>query len=228
VKDGKSAVRFFRKRFVEIGAPDRAAGERAYMKSELEFHGVTTPQLRATCGEFSKAHPAATREELLAWVEALYATQWFDLRSAGVVLLERKLPLLEERDVDWLVTLVRKSGNWAQVDYLATKIVGGLLSRYPKLAKRLPGWAKDDDFWVRRTALLAQLGQLRRGGGDFALFARLAVPMLEEREFFIRKAIGWVLREVSKKRPELVRAFLEQHGARCSGVTLREARKYLS
>jgi 3-methyladenine DNA glycosylase AlkD len=144
-----------------------------------------------------------------------------------VVLLERKLPLLEERDAEWLVTLVRKSGCWAHVDYLATTIVGGLVARYPALLKRLPKWAKDDDFWVRRTALLAQLGQLRRGGGDFALFTRLAVPMLEEREFFIRKAIGWVLREVSKKQPALVRAFLDEHEEQCSGTTLREAKKYL-
>ncbi len=192
--DGKTAVVFFRKRFVEIGAPERAAGERAYMKSELEFHGVTTPQLRATCAEYCKIHPTATRQQLLAWVDALYVTRWFDLRSAGVVLLERKLALLEARDIDWVITLVRKSGNWAQVDHLATKAVGGLVTRYPALLKRLPAWARDDDFWVRRTALLAQLGQLRRGGGDFALFTRLALPMLEEREFYIRKAIGWVMR----------------------------------
>ena len=80
---------------------------------------------------------------------------------------------------------------------------------------------------MRRTALLAQLRALRHGGGDFALFAEIAAPMLEEREFFIRKAIGWVLREVSKKRPELVRDFLAEHGARASGLTRREASKYL-
>jgi 3-methyladenine DNA glycosylase AlkD len=72
-----------------------------------------------------------------------------------------------------------------------------------------------------------QLDALRRGGGDFPLFARLAEGMIEEREFFIRKAIGWVLREVSKKRPALVAAFLRDHGARASGLTVREASKYL-
>ena len=63
--------------------------------------------------------------------------------------------------------------------------------------------------------------------GDFALFAEIAGPMLEEKEFFVRKAIGWVLREVSKKRPALVRDFLLAHGSRASGVTWREATKYL-
>ena len=99
--------------------------------------------------------------------------------------------------------------------------------RAPDAPPRLRTWARDRDFWVRRTALLAQLRALRHGGGDFALFAEIAAPMLEEREFFIRKAIGWVLREVSKKRPELVRDFLAEHGARASGLTRREASKYL-
>ena len=91
----------------------------------------------------------------------------------------------------------------------------------------LDRWATDDDFWVRRSALLALLLPLRRGGGDFARFGRYADAMLEEREFFIRKAIGWVLRDTSRKRPELVYAWLRPRVARASGVTVREAVKHL-
>lgn len=79
-----------------------------------------------------------------------------------------------------------------------------------------------------RPALLALLRPLRAGGGDFDRFAGYADRMLEEREFFIRKAIGWVLREVSKKRPQLVYDWLAPRISRASGVTLREAVKYLS
>jgi 3-methyladenine DNA glycosylase AlkD len=75
--------------------------------------------------------------------------------------------------------------------------------------------------------MLALLPALRRGGGDCARFSRYAHSMLGQREFFIRKAIGWVLREVSKKRPQLVRDWLRPRRARLSGVTLREAVKYL-
>ncbi len=221
------AVRFFRSRFRPLADPARAAGQRAYMKSDLEFYGVTTPQVRAVGADYVRQHPDLTRAELVRVVDALYATRSFDLRSAAVVLLERKGNLLGARDASWLIAIVRRSANWGHVDMLASKVVGDLVAAHPSLLASLPAWARDDDFWVRRTALLAQLGELRRGRGDFALFTRLAVPMLGEREFFIRKAIGWVLREVSKKRPELVRAFLVEHGDRCSGVTLREARKYL-
>jgi 3-methyladenine DNA glycosylase AlkD len=168
-----------------------------------------------------------TREELLASVDALYATDWFDLRSAAAVLLERKRKLLEARDAALVVELCRRSACWAHVDLLAVKVLGHLLAENHMLIKKLPTYARDESFWVRRASLLAQLDELKRGRGDFALFTSLAVPMLPEKEFFIRKAIGWVLREVSKKRPELVQRFLRHHGARASGLTRREAGKYL-
>jgi 3-methyladenine DNA glycosylase AlkD len=196
------------------------------MKSDLRFYGVTAPQLRATCAAFCKETPLDAHS-LRTIVDALFATDWFDLRSMGIALLERKHSLLAARDAPWLIDLVRASGCWAHVDYLATKVVDPLVVANPVLLARTRVWARDRDFWVRRTALLAQLAPLRRGGGDFALFAEIAAPMLDEKEFFIRKAIGWVLREVSKKRPALVRAFFREHGARASGLTSREGTKYL-
>ena len=84
-----------------------------------------------------------------------------------------------------------------------------------------------ENFWLRRSAMLALLGPIRRGGGDFCRFGRYAESMLHEKEFFIRKAIGWVLRETSKKRPELVNEWLVPRAHLCSGLTMREATKYL-
>jgi 3-methyladenine DNA glycosylase AlkD len=221
-----SAVRHFHSRFRAIGVPSRAASERAYMKSTLRFHGIAAAPLRAECAAFCKTHELDARS-LRAAVDELFETDWFDLRSVGVALLERKHGLLDANDAPWLLGLVRVSACWAHVDYLATKVVDPLVAAHPKLLQRVRVWAKDRDFWVRRTALLAQLRALRRGGGDFELFADIAAPMLEEKEFFIRKAIGWVLREVSKKRPALVRDFLREHGSRASGLTWREGSKYL-
>ena len=194
------------------------------MKSALEFHGVDAATVRAACAEFCKAH-ALDHDALVAVVDALYATDWFDLHSAAVGVLERKRKLVGVDDAAWLIGLVRASACWAHVDWLATKIVPHALPEKPRTLLR--AWARDDDFWVRRTALLAQLDALRAGGGDFALFAELAVPMLGEKEFFIRKAIGWVLRDTSKKRPELVRDFVAKYVPAMSGLTLREATRRL-
>lgn len=222
-----AVVRHFTKRFRELGSPARAASERAYMKSELRFHGVDARTLRGECAAWCKAHGDLDREALVGAVDALFATDWFDLRSAAIALLEKRRRLLLPADAPWLVELARRGACWAHVDFLVTAVLGPVLEGDASLPRRVRAWAKDDDFWVRRAALLAQLGPLRRGGGDFALFAGIAAPMLPEKEFFVRKAIGWVLREVSKKRPELVLGFLLEHGAQASGLTWREATKYL-
>jgi 3-methyladenine DNA glycosylase AlkD len=217
-------VTFFRKRFAADGDAASAVAQRAYMKSALRFHGVVAKQLSAACADYCRAHDL-DRKQLRAAVDALYATDWFDLHSAAIGLLDRKRKLVDSDDAAWLITLVRQSHCWAHVDWLATKIVPHALPEKP--ARLLRTWARDDDFWVRRTALLATLDEMRAGGGDFDLFAELAAPMLGEKEFFIRKAIGWVLRDISRKRPELTFAFVKQHGAKMSGLSYREATRRL-
>ena len=187
------APTFFAEQFRALGTPARAAGEKAYLKSDLRFHGVTVPDVRRACLDFCHAQRGLDRERLRAEADALMATDFHDLRSAAVGVLERKRALLAPDDLPWLVGLVRHTGNWAHVDWIATKLVGPLVTGHRRAPAFLRAWAADADFWVRRTALLAQLDALRAGGGDFALFAAIAAPMLTEREFFIRKAIGWVL-----------------------------------
>jgi 3-methyladenine DNA glycosylase AlkD len=110
---------------------------------------------------------------------------------------------------------------------IAIHLVGPLVAADRKLNTRLDRWVHDRDFWIRRSALLALLLPLRRGKGDWRRFVRYADLLLDETEFFIRKAIGWVLREVSAQHPERVSAFLDERRGRVSGVTLREAVKYL-
>jgi len=223
--DGETeVVAFFRARFRAAGDAADAAAQKAYMKSALRFHGVVAATVRAACAEYCRAH-ALDHVALRGAVDALYATDWFDLRSAAVGLLERRRALITTADAAWLIGLVRASACWAHVDWLATKIVPRALP--PDPARLLRRWARDRDFWVRRTALLATLDELRAGRGDFDLFAELAAPLLGEREFFIRKAIGWVLRDVSRRRPELTFAFVKAHALQMSGLTYREATRRL-
>jgi 3-methyladenine DNA glycosylase AlkD len=123
--------------------------------------------------------------------------------------------------------MLGSADTWALVDSLSADVMGSLVERYPELTVTLDRWTGDDSFWLRRSALLALLVPLRRGGGDFDRFARYADQLLDEREFFIRKAIGWVLRETGKRRPELVDDWLAPRVGRASGVTMREAVKPL-
>ena len=206
-----------------VGTPERAEQEKRYLKSELEHIGVTVPAIR----RIARSGGRVGRPELLETVAALWSRPVHECRMAAVELLEQHVDLLEAGDLELIERLVRDSRTWALVDGLAASIAGPLVQRFPELGRTLDRWAVDDDFWVRRSALLAHLLPLRRGGGDFDRFSRHADAMLEEREFFIRKAIGWVLRDTARKRPDLVFEWLEPRAARASGVTVREAVKRL-
>jgi 3-methyladenine DNA glycosylase AlkD len=208
------------------GTRERAVHDKAYLKSEIEHLGVPAPAQRKLLRELWRRH-APDRAELLALVEELWREPVFDRRAMAVLLLERGAALLEVADLPLLEKLLRESKTWALVDELAVHVAGAVVERDARAGRTLDRWARDPDFWLRRAAMLALLRPLRAGGGDFERFGRYADAMLEEKEFFIRKAIGWILREVSKKRPALVAEWLAPRAARASGVTLREARKYL-
>lgn len=207
--------------------PRRAGQEKRYLKSSLDHLGTGIPPLRRAVGSFLRAHPALTRDDVVALVEALWREPVHELRTAAVEVLADRGHLLEARDLGLVERLVRASGTWALVDGLAAVVAADLVERFPALTSELDRWSSDADFWVRRSALLALLRPLRRGEGDWDRFAAYADAMLEEREFFIRKAIGWVLRETGRKRPGLVYDWLEPRAGRASGVTLREAVKPL-
>ncbi|HEX7506491.1 MAG TPA: DNA alkylation repair protein [Polyangia bacterium] len=211
-----------------LGTAERAAQEKRYLKSDLEHLGVTVPALRKVVVAFLRAQPDLDREDVIGLARALWKKPIHERRAAAVDVLVLCKNLLRPADMGFIEELLRESRGWALVDNLAASVAGDLVERFPKkLAPVLDRWAKDNDFWLRRSALLALLLPLRRGEGDFDCFCRSADGMLEEKEFFIRKAIGWVLRETAKKTPKRVVAWLLPRAARASGLTVREACKHL-
>jgi len=207
--------------------PERAAGSKQYLKSDLDFIGATMPALRKATRRLRRENPHLGRIEVLQLVEELWRRPVFEMRAAGVEVLVADVRLLGPVDMDLIERLLRESKTWALVDRLAAAVAGPLVERLPELGEVLDAWASDEDFWIRRSSMLALLNQLRAGGGDFDRFSRYADGMLEEKEFFIRKAIGWVLRDTSRKRPELVATWVGPRTHRMSGVTIREAVKNL-
>jgi 3-methyladenine DNA glycosylase AlkD len=211
-----------------LGTAARAEQEKRYLKSDLEHLGVAVPALRQVVVALRRAHPEFGRDEATKLARELWKKPIHERRAAAVEVLELWKDLLGPGDIGLIEELLREARGWALVDNLAASVAGDLVERFPrKLAPVLDCWAKDGDFWLRRSALLALLLPLRRGGGDFARFGRYADGMLAEKEFFIRKAIGWVLRETAKKTPQRVVNWLLPRAARASGLTVREACKHL-
>ena len=215
-------------RLRSAGKPERAEQEKRYLKSALEHYGTSVPATRRVAKAALYSQPALAHDDVAALVERLWARPVHECRPAAVDILELSSAVLEAGDLALLERLIRESKTWALVDGLAASVTGPLVERYPELGAELDRWAQDEDFWVRRSALLANLLPLREGRGDFDRFGRYADAMLGEKEFFMRKAIGWVLRDTSRTRPELVYEWLLPRAARASGVTVREAVKYLS
>jgi 3-methyladenine DNA glycosylase AlkD len=209
------------------GTPGRADREKAYLKSDLEFAGTGIPAIRVLVADWCKARPSLRHEQVAGLVRALWDRPLYECRQAAVLLLERTARLLDPSDMPLIERLLRTSHTWALVDGLAINVVGDLAERFDELGPVFDRWAADEDFWLRRSALLVLLRPLRAGRGDFERFSRYADAMLGEREFFIRKAIGWVLREVAKRRPALVADWLGPRVHLASGVTVREAVKPL-
>lgn len=210
------------------GQPERADRERAYLKSALVHYGASVPAIRAVAKATVRRHTALTHDELVALVDVLWSQPVHERRMVCVELLDVCSDRLGPDDMALLERLLRASRTWALVDSLAATVVGRLVQQYPELNAVLDRWAVDSDFWLRRSALLVLLVPLRQGRGDFERFGGYADAMLDEREFFIRKAIGWVLRDTARKRPDLVFDWLLPRASRASGVTLREAVKPLS
>lgn len=220
-------VRVIAKRLAALGTAARARGAKAYLKSDLTFLGVATDPLRAAARGYLRAHPELRGAPLRALGRALWREPVHELRAFALELLLARPSELKPADLPLLESWLRRSRSWAYVDAIAIHLVGPLVEGHRDVARHLDRWARDRDFWLRRSALLALLLPLRRGGGDWPRFVRYADAMLDESELFIRKAIGWVLREVGKREPARVVEFLGPRRARASGLTVREAVKYL-
>ncbi len=233
------------------GSAERAVRDRAYLKSELDHYGVTVPETRTVVRSALRGADL-DHGDVIALAEALWAPSAADggagaqssahddtgprtpagpvheRRTAATMVLIQSADHLGAGDAELIERLLREARTWALVDPLAADLAGPLSERDCGFEPILERWADDDDFWIRRSALLAHLVVLRQGRGDFDRFCRFADAMLEEKEFFIRKAIGWVLRDTGRRRPDIVCDWLLPRAHRASGVTLREAVKHLS
>lgn len=216
-------------RLTDAADPARAEQERAYLKSSLEHWGVRVPDTRAVVTRSLPARPVPDHDLVVTVAELLWAEPVHERRVAACHLLELHAAVLDAGDLPLLERLLREAKTWALVDVLAPNVVGPLYEADPAgVGPTLDRWNVDDDVWIRRASVLVLLRPLRAGEGDWDRFTRYADVLWLEKEFFIRKALGWILRDTAKRRPDLVFDWLLPRAATASGVTIREAIKPLS
>jgi 3-methyladenine DNA glycosylase AlkD len=204
--------------------PAKAPAMQAYMRSELPFLGVQTAgrervfrdvfgrHVLVGFGEWHDSvlslwHGARYREERYAALALAEDRRYRELRTIDA------LPLYEE--------LVMTGAWWDYVDRIAPRLLRELLEREPRPAKRaMRAWSRSNDLWKRRSAIICQVGLRERT--DARLLYACVAPSLDRKEVWLRRAIGWGLREYAKARPDEVACYLELHGARLSPLSFRE------
>lgn len=210
--------------------PERAVGQQRYMKSAMPFLGLTSPGRREVVRPVL-ADPALRLDSRPAFERAVRClwegAEFREERYAALDLLRHRayrswrdpdlMPLVEH--------LVVTGAWWDLVDELAS-VVGEVLLIDPEgEGLRMRDWAERDDLWLRRSAIISQL---KHGDDtDTRLLSDVIEPNLDDPEFFIRKAIGWALRQYARTDPVWVRAFVDRHTHRISGLSRREALKHL-
>ena len=210
--------------------PKKALGMQRYMKSRMPYLGVQALQLRKVVKAVIAEHPLSSFEDwrdtiLEIWRQARYREE----RYAAIELAGYRhyrqfrtleaLPIYEE--------VITAGAWWDYVDSIATHQLGELLRHYPAdMAPLLRNWAADDDIWKRRSAILAQLNF--KGETDLNLLYDCIRPSLSASEFFLRKGIGWALRQYARTNPREVLRFVRQHESQLSPLTKREALKHVA
>lgn len=196
------------------------------MKSEMPSHGVRVPEVRRIVKAAAKAFPPSSPEELRNAVMTLWREadareeRYAAIDLTGLRMVRDDLlmmPVYEE--------IIRTGSWWDLVDGVSHRICVLLSAHRDAMTPVLLDWAVDGDMWIRRAAITAQLGA--KSATDTALLARVITANLADKEFFIRKAIGWALREYSKTDPEWVKAFVEENAGALSPLSSREATRLL-
>jgi len=211
----------------EAGNAEEAAAQQAYHKSQLHFHGIKT-ELQRELVQQVFPEDTYSREVHLPIISELWRSEWFDERMAALALLERARRLLTPPDLDGLKAMADSCQGWAELDSLALRILSPMAVDFETAVYQpVRQWVSDDYMWTRRAAILLHIVPARRQ----RLIGEFAWPSLEarlhEEEFFIRKAIGWTLREISKHYPREVFGFLKRVGERASPLTRREGARNL-
>jgi 3-methyladenine DNA glycosylase AlkD len=196
----------------------------AYMKNLFPFLGLDAKTRTTLQNHFFKEYGYPEQQKLYEVIFELWDLPEREFQSCAINILQKFQNKLEKTDIKQIEQLILKKSWWDTVDGLAVWICGAYFKQYPKQIIEYTGrWVKSDNFWLQRTALLFQLKYKQDTNKE--LLAGYILELKEGKEFFVRKAIGWALREYSKTNPNWVRTFLQQHTL--SPLSYREAKKYV-
>jgi 3-methyladenine DNA glycosylase AlkD len=220
-------ARTIRRDLAKAADPVKAPQMQAYMKSAMPYRGVSAPALKQLCRNAFTTYPLDTAAAWSGVVLELWREAKFREERYAAVLLTQARPyreFLTLSSVPMLEEMIVTGAWWDFVDTLAGDNLGEILRAEPRRMKPLMRrWARDADMWKRRSAILSQLKFKR--DTDLQLLYDCIEPNLPHKDFFIRKAIGWALRQYAWTDPKEVRRYVKANKDRLSPLSVREALK---
>jgi 3-methyladenine DNA glycosylase AlkD len=203
----------------------KAAPMQAYMKNLFPFLGIKNPERMALTKAYIKEHGVPEGNELHSTVRKLWQLPEREFHYTAMVLLEKKVKGAEASRIDLIEELITTQSWWDTVDLLASHLAGKHFTLYPELIPAYTRrWIESDNMWLQRSAILFQLSYKQRT--DVSLLFDFIHRTADSKEFFIRKAIGWALREYSKTDEAAVRRFVAE--TKLSPLSSREALKVVN
>lgn len=196
----------------------------AYMKGHFEFYGIRSTQRKQIQREVIAEHGVPSDEDFDEVIEACWLSPKREMHYAAMELFDRKKWYRNEGSLARIEAMITSQSWWDTVDYIAATLCGKYFQLFPERISGVVGrWNQSDNLWLVRTTLLFQLKY--KEAANKQLLTECIEPHLASTEFFLQKAIGWSLRQVSKTDPTFVRSFIDSHNLK--PVSLREAKKYI-
>ena len=210
------------------GCTQRAAREQKYMKSEMAFHGAPKPFVNKLAKSLLTRWSPEQTGNLLRLVERLWHSPYYEERSLGIgILAQRNEMLCEDELTKFLYPWLETIDSWGHLDEYCIRVLGNIAIRDPSVFDIAMVWCDSKQLWVRRAALIVFLPTIRKTGAPIHNLDTICARLAAEREFFIRKAIGWVLRELADRNVQMAVEILLRMGPCASGLTIRVATRKL-
>ncbi|NHZ87315.1 MAG: DNA alkylation repair protein [Planctomycetia bacterium] len=204
----------------------KAPQMQAYMKTDQPFYGVQSKPRKQIFRDAIKKYPITSQENWELIILELWNGTHREEMYQALEVAERYKIYHDETAWNLFEKLLRSATNWDTVDWLSSNLIGRLVEKYRHFERQLVEWSADENFWVRRASILAHLKHKEKT--NINLLSQTILKLAHEKEFFIRKAIGWVLRQYSYADSDWVLQFVKNHEDELSGLSKREALKAIN
>ncbi|MBC8196709.1 MAG: DNA alkylation repair protein [Candidatus Marinimicrobia bacterium] len=212
--------------FVKNANSTIAIGKQKYMKSKMPFYGIPNPIVKKLTNNQLKKFPINNNDEYKSLIKyifhnAIHREEWY----CGLHIAMKYKKYILEENLPLYLEIIKITQWWDIVDAVASNLVGPSIINSSQFRRYNNSWIINENMWIRRTAILSQLKY--KSNTDEKLLYELILKCAHEKEFFIRKAIGWILREYSKTNPNSVMIFIDKNRNYLSNLSVREGTKKL-